>query len=103
VQALSTGAGAELFEVGSHITDSNGEADVWVITGDSATETHTPITTYVHSGQQDRTRLSHLTLGMQATLTSGFTIGSHTLCSSNQRLLISMEPTWTVRLVGCMD
>ena len=33
-------AGAELFEVGSHITDGNGEADVWVITADSNGNTY---------------------------------------------------------------
>ena len=34
-------AGSELFEVGSHVTDANGEADVWVISGDSAGNTYT--------------------------------------------------------------
>ena len=34
------GSGSELFEVGSHITDMNGGANIWVITGDSSGNTY---------------------------------------------------------------
>ena len=35
------GSGSELFEVGSHITDANGMASIWVVTGDSNGNTFT--------------------------------------------------------------
>ena len=34
------GSGSELFEVGSHVTDMNGAANVWVVTGDSNGNTY---------------------------------------------------------------
>jgi hypothetical protein len=34
------GSGSELFEVGSHITDMNGGANIWVVTGDSSGNTY---------------------------------------------------------------
>ena len=34
------GSGSELFEVGSHLTDMNGQTDIWVVTGDSNGNTY---------------------------------------------------------------
>ena len=34
------GSGSELFEVGSHLTDTNGQANIWVVTGDSNGNTY---------------------------------------------------------------
>ncbi|MEC7112476.1 MAG: hypothetical protein VXW72_02975, partial [Candidatus Thermoplasmatota archaeon] len=69
------GSGSELFEVGSHITDANGEADVWVITGDSNGNTYSDhnLRAFGPAGQNE-------TLSTDAwyisDLSSGFTIGS---------------------------
>jgi hypothetical protein len=73
--SVVSGAGAELFEVGSHITDSNGEATVWVITGDSAGNTYTDhnLRAFGPAGQNET--LSTDTW-YASDLTSGFTIGS---------------------------
>ncbi|MEC8107001.1 MAG: hypothetical protein VX115_04585, partial [Candidatus Thermoplasmatota archaeon] len=69
------GSGSELFEVGSQITDANGEADVWVITGDSNGNTYSDhnLRAFGPAGQNE-------TLSTDAwyisDLSSGFTIGS---------------------------
>ena len=69
------GSGSELFEVGSHITDANGEADVWVITGDSNGNSYSDhnLRAFGPAGQNE-------TLSTDAwyisDLSSGFTIGS---------------------------
>ena len=68
-------AGSELFEVGSHVTDANGEADVWVISGDSAGNTYTDhnLRAFGPAGQNE----TMTTDAWYATdLSSGFTIGS---------------------------
>ena len=68
-------AGSELFEVGSHVTDANGEADVWVITGDSAGNTYSDhnLRAFGPAGQNE----TMTTDAWYATdLSSGFTIGS---------------------------
>ena len=68
-------AGSELFEVGSHVTDANGEADVWVISGDSAGNTYTDhnLRAFGPAGQYE----TMTTDAWYATdLSSGFTIGS---------------------------
>ena len=73
--SVVSGAGAELFEVGSHITDANGEASVWVITGDSAGNTYSDhnLRAFGPAGQNET--LSSDTWYAND-LTSGFTIGS---------------------------
>ena len=48
-------SGSELFEVGSHITNSTGDAQVWVITGDSngATYSNHNLRAYGLAGQNE--------------------------------------------------
>ena len=48
-------SGSELFEVGSHITNSSGDAQVWVITGDSngATYSNHNLRAYGPAGQNE--------------------------------------------------
>ena len=73
--SVVNGAGSELFEVGSHITNADGEADVWVITGDSNGNTYSDhnLRAFGPAGQNE-------TLASDAwyisDLSSGFTIGS---------------------------
>ena len=73
--SVVNGAGSELFEVGSHITNADGEADVWVITGDSNGNTYSNhnLRAFGPAGQNE-------TLASDAwyisDLSSGFTIGS---------------------------
>ena len=68
-------AGSELFEVGSHITDSNGEAEVWVITGDSNGNTYTNhnLRAFGPAGQNETMTTDSW---YASDLSSGFTIGS---------------------------
>ena len=70
--SVVTSAGAELFEVGSHITDSNGEADVWVITGDSNGNTYSDhnLRAFGPAGQNETTTSDAWYPS------TGFTIGS---------------------------
>ena len=65
-------AGSELFEVGSHITDGAGEADVWVITGDSNGNTYSDhnLRAFGPAGQNETTTVDAWYP------TSGFTISS---------------------------
>jgi hypothetical protein len=41
VQATTVDGGSNLFAVGSHKTDSSGEATVWVLTGNDAGDSYT--------------------------------------------------------------
>ena len=68
-------AGAELFEVGSHITDGNGEADVWVITADSNGNTYSDhnLRAFGPAGQNETLTTDAWYI---SDLSSGFTIGS---------------------------
>ena len=66
---------AELFEVGSHITGSNGKADVWVVTGDSSGNTYSNhnLRAFGSAGQNE----TMVTDPWYITdLSSGFTIGT---------------------------
>ena len=69
------GSGSELFEVGSHITDANGEADVWVITGDSNGNTYSDhnLRAFGPAGQNETLTTDTWYI---SDLSSGFTIGS---------------------------
>ena len=68
-------SGSELFEVGSHITNSTGDAQVWVITGDSngATYSNHNLRAYGPAGQNETKTTDAWYI---SDLSSGFTIGS---------------------------
>ena len=68
-------SGSELFEVGSHITNSTGESQVWVITGDSngVTYSNHNLRAYGPAGQNETKTTDSWYI---SDLSSGFTIGS---------------------------
>ena len=96
-------SGSELFEVGSHITNSNGDADVWVITGDSngATYSDHNLRAFGPAGQNETKTTDAWYI---SDLSSGFTIGSPTHSCYSLLLSTSMVPTWIVPtwLLGLM-
>jgi hypothetical protein len=73
--SLVDGSNSELFEVGSHITDADGKADVWVITEDSSGTSYSDhnLRAFGPAGQNET--LSTDTWYI-SDLSSGFTIGT---------------------------